>query len=55
MYTCIDSSIQAQMEIEKALEQDPNAFDYDAVYDEMQSEKAEKVSQLSKKDDKKVK
>ncbi len=31
---------QTQLEIEKALSQDPNVFEYDNVYDEMETQKA---------------
>lgn len=39
----------------QALEEDPNIFDYDAVYDDLKTAEKQKVEQLKGKDNKKVK
>lgn len=36
--------MEAKREHEKALAEDPTVFDYDAIYDELQAKKTEKVA-----------
>ena len=49
--TICDYFFQTQQDIEQALSEDPNIFDYDGVYDSMMEEKrAKDVRLLSKKD-----
>ena len=43
-----------QSEINKVLEEDPTAFDYDAVYDKMAERKANLLAAKTAKADKKV-
>lgn len=40
--------------MEKALEEDPSVFEYDAVYDKMESKKRESDPRLKSQEDKKV-
>lgn len=37
--------MQAKREHERALAQDPSIFDYDAIYDDLQAKKNEKVTE----------
>jgi len=46
---------QTQIEIEKALSEDPSIFEYDSVYDEMEKDKINtEISKKSKTDSKEV-
>ena len=51
MKSCV---LQTQLDIDKALEEDPNVFEYDNVYDDMQGKKAEQAKAKSRTVDKKV-
>ena len=46
--------LQAQLEIEKALQDDPSVYEYDAIYDDMQQKKIEQSTHLTSTADKKV-
>ena len=49
---CVQCILQTQLEIEKALAEDPSVYEYDAVYDQMQETKKQGLSKLSTKDSK---
>ena len=46
--------LKTQLEIDKVLEEDPTAYDYDAVYDKMAERKANILAAKTAKADKKV-
>lgn len=43
-------STQTQIEIQKALMDDPNVYEYDAVYDEMEAKKKAANAKVPEKD-----
>ena len=45
---------QTQLEIERALAEDPSVFEYDNVYEDLQAEKVAKDVKVANKADKKV-
>jgi len=44
--------LQTQIEIEKALKEDPSVYEYDNIYDEMTEKKKAAVPKLTEKDKK---
>ena len=46
--------VQTQLEIEKALKQDPTVFDYDSVYHEIEQKKETKKTDCKTSKDRKV-
>ena len=45
---------QTQLEIDKALQEDPNVYEYDNIYDDIKANKIEKDVKEKNKQDKKV-
>ena len=42
-YLCFILHLQTQLEIQRALEEDPTVYEYDSIYDEMDKKKKETV------------
>lgn len=42
--------MQAKRDHEKAIAEDPTVFDYDAIYDELQAKKNEKIAEFKAAD-----
>ena len=50
----LNFAFKAQLDIEKALSEDPTVFDYDSVYDDMKVKKELQNKQKKCEDDQKV-
>ena len=46
--------LQTQLEIDKALQEDPNVYEYDDIYDKLQAEKVSTNVKEANRKDKKV-